>query len=51
MFKDITIEDINSLVENSVCENKFLEYKKELNIGTDAEKKEFLADLKKFLIL
>lgn len=47
-FKDINIEDINSLVENSVCENKSLEYKRELNIGTDAEKKEFLADVSSF---
>ena len=27
-IKDITLEDIKSLVENSVCESKTLDYKK-----------------------
>lgn len=46
--EDITKEDITSLIENCVCENKTLEYKRELNIETDSEKKEFLADITSF---
>lgn len=45
---DITIEDIKSLVDNSVCECKNLDYKKELHIDSDADKKEFLADISSF---
>ncbi len=44
----LNIEDIQSLIDNSVCENKKLEYKKELNILTDSDKKEFLADISSF---
>jgi len=44
----ITIEDIKYLVENKVVENKRLEYKKELHVDTDSEKKEFLADVSSF---
>lgn len=47
-IEDITIEDINSLIENSVCENKFMDYKRDLDINTDSEKKEFLADVSSF---
>lgn len=45
---DISIEDINSLIENSVCENKNLDYKRELHITNDSDKKEFLADISSF---
>lgn len=48
MINSITIDDINSLIENSVQENKYLDYKRELHIGTDSEKKEFLADISSF---
>lgn len=44
----ITLDDINSLIENSVCENRFLDYKRDLDINTDSEKKEFLADISSF---
>lgn len=45
---DITIDDIKLLIVNSVCESKSLEYKKELHIENDADKKEFLADVSSF---
>lgn len=45
---DITIDDIKLLIDNSVCESKSLEYKKELHIENDADKKEFLADVSSF---
>ena len=44
----ITLDDVKSLINNSVCENKNLDYKKELHLDTDAEKKEFLADISSF---
>lgn len=44
----ITIEDIRSLIDNTVCESKVLEYKKELKIDSDSDKKEFLADVSSF---
>lgn len=44
----ITLDDVKSLIDNSVCENKNLDYKKELHLDTDAEKKEFLADISSF---
>lgn len=47
-IKDITIEDIKLLVENSVCESKTLDYKKELHLDSDSDKKEFLADISSF---
>ena len=47
-INDITIDDINSLVENSVCESKTLDYKKELHLHSDSDKKEFLADISSF---
>lgn len=47
-INDITIEDIISLVENSVCESKTLDYKKELHLESDLDKKEFLADISSF---
>ena len=47
-IENINIEDIESLIENSVCENKNLDYKRELHIDTDSDKKEFLADISSF---
>lgn len=47
-IEEITIDDIESLVNNSVCENKHLDYKRELHIDTDSDKKEFLADISSF---
>jgi len=40
--------DIMGLIENEVGESKRLEYKRELNIETGDERKEFLADISSF---
>lgn len=37
--------DIKRLIENQIQENKSLDYKKELHISKDADKKEFLFDI------
>jgi hypothetical protein len=37
--------DINRLLDNQIQENKLLDYKKELQISKDADKKEFLFDI------
>lgn len=42
---DTTAEDINRLIEHGVEESKVLEYKAELKIDSDGEKKNFLADV------
>lgn len=42
---EITAEDIKRLVINQVKENKSLDYKKELKISQDKDKKEFLFDI------
>lgn len=34
-LNEISIEDIQSLIDNGVCENKNLDYKRELHIDTD----------------
>jgi hypothetical protein len=45
----ISIKDIHLLIENGNIENKELEFKKELSLQSDSEKKEFLADISAFL--
>lgn len=45
---EITINDLQSLVENKVRENKVIEYKKALPGKSDRDKKEFLADISAF---
>lgn len=47
-FDDITGEDIVTLVEAKIPERKTLEYKERLNINTNEEKAEFLADISSF---
>jgi hypothetical protein len=42
---NVTESDIKRLIENQIQENKSLDYKKELHISKDAEKKEFLFDI------
>ena len=42
---DITKEDIDALILNKVAESRTIDYKEELSLGTDQEKKEFLADI------
>lgn len=44
----ITIERITSLVVDKVPESSSLEYKRDLQISTDSDKKEFLADICSF---
>ncbi|MGD2249788.1 MAG: ATP-binding protein [Candidatus Methanofastidiosia archaeon] len=44
----ITEEDLQALIDNSVIERKNIEYKQELHISKDSEKKEFLADVSSF---
>ena len=45
---NVTSEDIENLVVNSVLERRTLEYKAELPNNSDAGKKEFLADVSSF---
>ncbi len=47
-LESIALADIESLIENSVAEGKTIEYKQELRIGSDADKREFLADVSSF---
>lgn len=47
-IEEIKKEDLMRLIENKVAENLYIEYKSELNIGTDSEKKEFLTDISSF---
>lgn len=45
---EISIEDIQELIENSVPEGKTIEYKEEFSISGDEERKEFLYDISSF---
>jgi hypothetical protein len=47
-LKDIVVADLLQLTENAVQEGLTIEYKAGLVLGTDAEKKEFLADVSSF---
>jgi len=47
-IEKITEEDLQGLVDNTVVERKTLEYKQALPGNTDADKKEFLADVSSF---
>jgi len=47
-FDQINEQDLQGLVDNAVVEQKTLEYKQELPVGTDSAKKEFLADVSSF---
>ena len=44
----ITEEDLQALIDNSVLEIKTIEYKQSLPINSESEKKEFLADVSSF---
>jgi len=46
---DITEDDIQTLVSNAVAEGKTIDYKRELPGNSDADKKEFLADVSSFV--
>src|SRR5437868_6690849 len=47
-FHQITKNDIDSLITNSVREGRTIEYKQQLPGGKDDDKKEFLADVSSF---
>ena len=44
----ITEEDLQALIDNSVLEGKTIEYKQSLPSNSDSDKKEFLADISSF---
>jgi predicted HTH transcriptional regulator len=41
-------EDLNALVTNGISEGRTIDYKEQLDISQDAEKKELLADIMSF---
>ena len=45
---EINEDDLKTLIENKVFEKKTIDYKQNLKIKTDGEKKEFLADISSF---
>ena len=47
-LSEIVSSDFLNLIENEVPESKTIEYKQALNLKTDSEKKEFLADISSF---
>lgn len=44
----VTEADLQALISNEVREGRAIEYKRELSVSSDAEKKEFLADISSF---
>ncbi len=47
-INQITEQDLQTLIDNSVLEGKTIEYKQELPGNSDTDKKEFLADVSSF---
>jgi hypothetical protein len=47
-IETVNESDLKQLIEDQISERKTLDYKEELNIDTDADKKEFLADVSSF---
>jgi len=47
-IKDITIDDFLILIDNSIPEGKTIEYKQDLKLVQDSDKKEFLYDVSSF---
>jgi hypothetical protein len=47
-FEEIRQTDLQDLISNAVAERRTIEYKQTLPAGTDADKKEFLADVSSF---
>ncbi len=45
---EISKSDIDSIVSKGVAESRTLEFKRELPVGSDPGKKEFLADVSSF---
>ncbi|WP_438496109.1 AlbA family DNA-binding domain-containing protein [Paenibacillus sp. IHBB 3054] len=47
-ISQITEADLQNLITNSVSESRFLDYKEQLHIQQQSEKKEFLSDISAF---
>ncbi|MBP2132438.1 hypothetical protein J2128_000359 [Methanomicrobium sp. W14] len=47
-LEEVTREDLQSLIDEKIAENRSLEYKREVHLNTQGEKKEFLADVSSF---
>lgn len=47
-ISEVSIDDIQGLINSKMPEGKTIEYKKELKINIDSDKKEFLADVYSF---
>jgi hypothetical protein len=47
-ISEITPSDFQNLIDNEVPESKTIEYKQTLNLKTDSDRKEFLADVSSF---
>lgn len=47
-IEQITEKDLQSLIDNAVSEHKTIEYKQTLQVDSDSERKEFLADVSSF---
>lgn len=47
-FNNDKINDINNLIDSKIPENLYIDYKSEISISKDADKKEFLADISAF---
>ena len=47
-IEKLDVQDLQSLVDNGVCELKTLEYKQTLLVNSESQKKEFLADVSSF---
>lgn len=47
-LKDIKIDDLKSLIDNSVKEGKSIDYKLAVNVASDSDRKEFLYDVSSF---
>ena len=48
VLEQLELKDLESLIQNSVSEGKFIEYKLSLPGNSDKDKKEFLADVSSF---
>ncbi len=47
-FNDINYEDIKNLIDKKISESKYLDFKSNLHLSKDSEKKEFLSDIISF---
>lgn len=47
-YNNIELDDIENLIKNQIQETKTLDYKREIKLNSDSEKKEFLNDVASF---